>query len=113
MEKTGVSNAAALEYDASPAKDRLTNPIDGSSLELSSTSQFRHPLSLLDTLERTPNFAVRRGEVVVHGWKLGERAFKNMIKSPRAPAAGDAVPIYLRQLDRFEERSTKTNPLVK
>jgi hypothetical protein len=35
---------------------------------------------------------VRRGEVVAHGWKLGGRAFKNMMKSPRAPAANDNSP---------------------
>jgi uncharacterized LabA/DUF88 family protein len=79
-------------YDGSPAKDRLTNPIDGSALDLSATSEFREHTSLLDTLELTPNFAVRRGEVVAHGWKLGSRAFKNMMKNPRAPAANDIVP---------------------
>jgi uncharacterized LabA/DUF88 family protein len=79
-------------YDASPAKDKLTNPIDGSALDLAATAEFRDHMSLLDTLELTPNFAVRRGEVVAHGWKLGNRAFKNMMKSPRPPAAGDIVP---------------------
>jgi len=79
-------------YDALPAKDRLTNPIDGSALDLSATPEFRDHISLLDTLELTPNFAVRRGEVVAHGWKLGSRAFKNMMKAPRAPAAQDIVP---------------------
>lgn len=29
---------------------------------------------------------------MVHGWKLGARAFKNMMKSPRPPAAIDIVP---------------------
>jgi uncharacterized LabA/DUF88 family protein len=79
-------------YDASPAKDKLTNPIDGSALDLSATQEFRDHMSLLDTLELTPNFAVRRGEVVAHGWKLGSRAFKSMMKAPRAPAAQDIVP---------------------
>lgn len=79
-------------YDASPAKDKLTNPIDGSALDLSATQEFRDQMSLLDTLGLTPNFAVRRGEVVAHGWKLGSRAFKNMMKAPRAPGANDIVP---------------------
>jgi len=79
-------------YDAAPAKTRLSNPIDGSALDLSVTPEYRQHVSLLDKLELTPNFAVRRGEVVVHGWKLGDRAFKNMMKSPRAPAANDIVP---------------------
>lgn len=79
-------------YDGSPAKDRLTNPIDGSSLDLSATNEFRQHMSLLDTLELTPNFAVRKGEVVVHGWKLGDGAFKSMMKTPRPPTAKDIVP---------------------
>jgi uncharacterized LabA/DUF88 family protein len=79
-------------YDASPAKDKLTNPIDGSALDLSATPEFRYHMSLLDKLELTPNFAVRRGEVVAHGWKLGSQGFKNMMKRPRAPAAQDIVP---------------------
>jgi uncharacterized LabA/DUF88 family protein len=79
-------------YDASPAKDKMTNPIDGSAIDLSATQEFRAHMSLLDTLELRPNFAVRRGEVVAHGWKLGRRAFKNMMESPRAPAANDIVP---------------------
>jgi len=65
-----ISNRDLLRiyfYDASPAKDKLTNPIDGSMTDLSSTNEFRHHMSLLDTLELTPNFAVRRGEVVAHG----------------------------------------------
>lgn len=79
-------------YDASPANERLQNPIDGSALNLSATPEHRQHISLLDTLELKPYFAVRRGEVVVHGWKLGSRAFQNMVKSPRAPTAKDMVP---------------------
>src|SRR2546427_2126641 len=79
-------------YDAYPAKERLANPIDGSALDLSATTEFKLHISLLDTLELTPNFAVRRGEVVVHGWKLGDYAFKSMMKSPRAPSPRDIVP---------------------
>ncbi len=79
-------------YDASPAKDRLTNPIDGSATDLSVTAEFRQHMSLLDTLELTPNLAVRRGEVVVHGWRLGSVAFQGMLKNPRAPTAKDIVP---------------------
>jgi uncharacterized LabA/DUF88 family protein len=79
-------------YDASPAKERLINPIDGSSIDLSVTAEFKQHMSLLDKLELTPNFAVRRGEVVVHGWRLGNAAFQAMLQSPRAPTAKDIVP---------------------
>lgn len=79
-------------YDASPANEKLQNPIDGSTLNLSATPEYRQHISLLDTLELKPHFAVRRGEVVVHGWKLGSRAFQDMVKSPRAPIGKDIVP---------------------
>jgi len=79
-------------YDAMPAKDRLTNPIDGSPLALSATQEFRDHVSLLDSLELRPNFAVRKGELVVHGWKLGGRAFQSMMQTPRIPVARDMVP---------------------
>jgi len=79
-------------YDASPAKDRLKNPVDGSPLDLSVTNEFKQHVSLLDTLELMPNFAVRKGELVVHGWRLGNQALKGMLASPRAPMAKDFVP---------------------
>jgi hypothetical protein len=46
-------------YDASPAKDRLTNPIDGSALDLAATNEFRQHMSLLDTLELTRSGGVK------------------------------------------------------
>ncbi len=79
-------------YDAMPAKDKLSNPIDGTQLELAATQEFRDHVSLLDSLELQPNFAVRKGELVVHGWKLGSKAFKSMTQSPRIPTAKDMVP---------------------
>lgn len=79
-------------YDSSPAKDLLKNPIDGSGFDLSATQEFRDHVSLLDKLELTPNFALRKGELVVHGWKLGSQAFKAMTKIPRLPTAKDMVP---------------------
>ncbi|MBI2924387.1 MAG: NYN domain-containing protein [Verrucomicrobia bacterium] len=79
-------------YDAPPANGLLKNPIDGSTLNLATTPHFRQYTSLIDALEMKPNFAVRRGEVVVHGWKLGSQAFDAMLKAPRAPTGQDIVP---------------------
>jgi uncharacterized LabA/DUF88 family protein len=79
-------------YDAPPANETLKNPIDGSSLNLAATPHFRQYTSLIDALEMKPNFAVRRGEVVVHGWRLGSKAFETMVATPRPPAAQDIVP---------------------
>jgi NYN domain len=58
----------------------------------SSLIQARRKASRVIRAAFSANFGVRRGEVVAHGWKLGGRAFENMMKSPRAPAANDIVP---------------------
>ena len=79
-------------YDAAPAKDRLHNPIDGTDMVLGATQEYRDHVSLLDTLELSPHFALRKGELVVHGWKLGNKAFQDMTKAPRLPTAKDMVP---------------------
>jgi len=79
-------------YDASPAVARLTNPIDHSAVNRSATEEYRRHISLLDALALTPKFAVRRVELVVRGWRLGEKAFPEMVKIPRVPGARDIVP---------------------
>ena len=79
-------------YDAPPAQGVLRNPVDGSKLDLGQTRRSAEAASLFDTLELRPNFALRKGETVVHGWQLGDRALANMAKSPRAPTANDFVP---------------------
>jgi uncharacterized LabA/DUF88 family protein len=79
-------------YDAEPLTDTLKNPLDGSTINLSATPVFRQHTSLLDTLELTPHFAVRRGEAVNQGWKLGSSALRSMLKTPRPLTATDIVP---------------------
>jgi len=79
-------------YDAPPATQRLTNPIDRSSLDLGSSAVHRKGTALLDQLELLPDFAVRKGETVVRGWKIGESALQQMLAAPRQPNARDLVP---------------------
>ncbi len=79
-------------YDAPPATGKLTNPIDGSSLDLSQTDQYSHGESLLDKLEMKPHFAVRRGEAIAHGWKLGNMAVRSLKNRQRELQAKDIVP---------------------
>src|SRR3546814_6587966 len=47
---------------------------------------------MLEAIEQFDNFALRKGETVVRGWSLGERAAKNILKNPRMPEANDLVP---------------------
>lgn len=79
-------------YDAPPATGVIKNPIDGSLLDLAKTKIFTSHESLLDKLELSPNFAVRRGEVLKRGWKLGKSAMLQLAKAPRQVVPRDFVP---------------------
>ena len=78
-------------YDAPPLEGSATNPIDRSVTNFSATKQAKLNRSLIDSLELTPHFAVRRGELVRVGWKLGSRALRSL-SSPRRITAQDLVP---------------------
>lgn len=79
-------------YDAPPATQNLTNPIDGAFIDLGKTPVHVRNTQLLDQLEMMPNVAVRKGEAVVRGWKLGKSALREMTKTPRQLEARDLVP---------------------
>lgn len=79
-------------YDSPPATGVLTNPIDGAVLDLGKSPVFQRNTVLFNALELLPNFAVRRGEAVARGWKIGPKALKRLLKSPASPQATDLVP---------------------
>ena len=79
-------------YDAPPAAGILANPHDRPALDLGHTPEYRHGTSLLSRLEMKPNFALRRGETAIHGWKLGSQATKSLMQAHRPLAARDFVP---------------------
>jgi uncharacterized LabA/DUF88 family protein len=79
-------------YDAAPATGVLTNPIDGSQINLANTPVHAQCTALQQTLELQPDFALRLGEAAVHGWTIGRRAQSSLARAPRAPVAGDLVP---------------------
>ncbi len=79
-------------YDAPPASGTITNPIDGAVINLGNSDVHKRNTLLLDQLELLPNFALRKGETVVRGWRIGPKALKDMMKNPRLPMAGDLIP---------------------
>lgn len=79
-------------YDAPPASEVLTNPIDGAVLDLKKTPIYTRNTQLLNDLELLPNFSVRRGEAVARGWMIGKAAMQRLMKSPAPPTAKDLVP---------------------
>jgi len=88
----GVEVFRVYYYDAPPFEGRATNPVDGSVLDFSATPQARLNRQLIDTLELKPDFAVRRGEIIHTGWKLGSAALASLSRGPRPVAARDLVP---------------------
>lgn len=79
-------------YDAPPASGSITNPIDGTVFNLGNSAVHQRNTQLLEQLELLPNFALRKGETVVRGWRIGHKALKGMMKTPRLPVAADLVP---------------------
>jgi len=87
----GLDRLRVYFYHA-PASGKLANPLSKQSLDLAATAVFSSHESLIDTLELRPDFAVRLGETSTAGWKLGDQAFKSLMRKPRNIAAGDLVP---------------------
>jgi hypothetical protein len=79
-------------YDAPPVSDTLTNPIDGTVLDLANSPVFIRNTQFLNDVEVLPNFAVRRGEAVARGWKIGKNALRKLLKNPASPQASDLQP---------------------
>lgn len=80
-------------YDAPPLSGKSTNPVDGSRVDFSGTSQANQNRKLIDSLELEPDFAVRRGHLIQSGWKLGRIALKRIRKSAnKVIGARDLVP---------------------
>lgn len=79
-------------YDAPPANALLVNPVDGVHTDLTAHATYAQNVSLQQTLELEPDFALRMGDTAVHGWKLGQQANRNLQANPRAPTANDFVP---------------------
>ncbi len=69
-------------YHARPAKDVIHNPLDRAALDLGATPIYRQNLSLLDRLELLPYFSVRLGETMVHEWRLGSSAMRDLSRAP-------------------------------
>jgi uncharacterized LabA/DUF88 family protein len=82
----------AYYYDAPPLEGTATNPIDGTTIDFSQTSQASRNKALLDSLEFQPDFAVRKGSLLRNGWKLGDVALRNILQSNRQVTARDLVP---------------------
>lgn len=79
-------------YDAPPLEGTAKNPISGAVINFSTTKQAAENKSLIDSLELEPDFAVRRGQIIQTGWKLGKTALRSIGKKTRPIVEKDLVP---------------------
>jgi len=79
-------------YDAPPAAGQLTNPVDGKVVNLGQSATFSRMASIHATIELSPDFALRRGEVVARGWRLKDHALRQIVKSHRGIKPTDVRP---------------------
>jgi len=63
-----------LFYDAPPATGSITNPLSGERVNLGQTAQYATRQALLDRIESSPNFALRKGELAKRGWRVRPRS---------------------------------------
>ena len=106
-ELSGFTLFRTYFYHAHPAKGDLINPIDKSRLNLGSSSIYRAHHQLITGLEMAPSFAMRLGEIAVRDWKIGAKAMKSLLQTPRQIQAHDLVPNIEQKgvdLDRSRRR---------
>jgi uncharacterized LabA/DUF88 family protein len=69
-------------YDCDPFGETVTNPISKAKIHLGSSPVAVRQRALLDSVELKPNFAVRRGQLLCHGWRLKKSAIFALSKGP-------------------------------
>lgn len=88
----GFSRRRTYFYHSRPAGGTLVNPLNRRRVSLESTAVYENHKRLLEALETTPDFALRLGETMTSGWKLGSSAFRSLMRNPRLIQAEDLVP---------------------
>lgn len=90
---TGQDLYRIFYYDCDPFTGSATNPLSGSTTNFQNTPAARLNTSLIQKLELAPNFAIRRGELICTGWKLGKAALRSLRANAARPlVASDLVP---------------------
>jgi len=90
-ELQGLSLLRIFFYDAPPATSVAVNPLSGAATNLGRTEVFRSRIALQDALELSRDVALRRGDLVVRGWRVRDHALKEIARSRRSLAAEDLV----------------------
>ena len=84
----GLAIYRVFYYTADPLTSRATNPISKVETNFASTSQHSQNLSLINMLENQPDFAVRRGQLVLQGWKIRPMAIQALSAGTKSTVTG-------------------------
>jgi uncharacterized LabA/DUF88 family protein len=88
----GLTRLRVYFYHAHPATGILRNPISGIETNLARTDVYHQHETLLEKLELRSDFALRLGNTSTREWKLGERALRSLLQSPRLIEPNDLIP---------------------
>jgi uncharacterized LabA/DUF88 family protein len=88
----GLTRLRVYFYHAHPATGILRNPISGIETNLARTDVHHQHENILERLELRPDFALRLGNTSTREWKLGERALRSLLQSPRLIEPNDLIP---------------------
>lgn len=85
-------------YGANPYQRPEQKPLGGPLVEFASTKTARNNRQLLEGLEESEDFAVRLGEVVFRGWRLGPAADRALQQNrDKTVSEGDFVPDFTQK----------------
>ncbi|MCL2457511.1 MAG: hypothetical protein FWF31_01405 [Desulfobulbus sp.] len=79
-------------YQAPPSSEVMFNPIDHTKVDLGASPLAVHNTSMLNALALKQDFALRLGETAAMGWRLGDKASKDLAQNPRMLTARDFAP---------------------
>ncbi len=85
-------------YDADPFDESRKNPIDGKKTNFRSTLQAKRNRKLLEDIEKEPNVAVRKGELLFRGWRVTPQSMKDLAKDPpKGLRANHLEPVFIQK----------------
>ncbi|MFQ5672770.1 MAG: NYN domain-containing protein, partial [Nitrospinales bacterium] len=80
-------------YDCPPYQGQKTHPFTKQKKDFGASPSASQNQRILDKLELEPSFAVRKGCLMMHGWKLGDAALKRMENETSPTISGnDLIP---------------------
>ncbi len=79
-------------YDAPPAQIKMTNPLNLQQIDLGNTPLARNARKLHSELEKTPDFALRMGELKTHSWSIKPSVLKKCEKRQKESTLESPAP---------------------